>query len=227
MKRLFILFSVLLFVFYGCADDKKSSKSNTDIPIVDPGDDLTELQGTYNITFFGSEIPDYNEYYITDNCTKAAELLPDINNNGQNKCDGGKELKFISNQASIFVINGNINIVAKVQANGGISDEYLTYKYQYIRFNPSDKLSGQGFKERCYDELLDDFTKASKTYANDTFLLEKIDDNILKLSYTYTDKRIAFADGSNKNVNIKNIFILEKTSDETSELTQKYEQINP
>lgn len=85
MKR-FILIVVISFIFLSCSDDKNTSPITPPITIKEY---FKGLSGTYKINFFGSEITKflggssyelfdkYNDYYITNYCIKASELLPD------------------------------------------------------------------------------------------------------------------------------------------------------
>lgn len=106
MKKIFLLLSiaVILSLFTGCAEEKSSLNTDS-LPVDNIPEEFKNLAGTYNITFFGSEINSlisgssedlfetYNDYYITNNCQKANELFPDvINNNGKNKCDEFTEI---------------------------------------------------------------------------------------------------------------------------------------
>lgn len=152
MKKtlLLLIITVSLFIITGCAEEK-SSKS-ADIPSIDNiPEEFKNIEGTYNITFFGSEITNlhgasnvdlfetYNNYYISNNCQKASELFPDvINKNGKNKCDAHTEINLLTNDAVIYLINNQISLKAKLQVAQGIAENYKTYKYQYITTELSD-----------------------------------------------------------------------------------------
>lgn len=235
MKNIFILLSILLFVVTGCSDENNTSKSNSseagdNSSVSVPDVPVNELQGTYKVTFFGSEIKEHNDYYVTNDCKKAEELFSDIvNKNGKNKCSGENEIKLLesdnSSKAVIYIRQDNNKkyVVINIQADDGIGNNYLTYKYQYIRTNSFDALSGRGFKEYFYDETLDNVSEDPAEFSEDTFHIEMIDGNKLKLSFNYTDKRIALSNGSSINADTKNTFILEKIGDDTRELLIKYE----
>ncbi len=101
MKKIFLLFSiaVFLYLFIGCLEE--TSLFNADFPPFNNiPDKFQGFSGTYKVTFFGSEftrgnivsnaelLNTYNDYYVTNNCQKAKELFPDIiNKNGKNQCD--------------------------------------------------------------------------------------------------------------------------------------------
>ena len=141
MKKILLIFSITVFLFIltGCAEEKSSLNTDS-LPVDNIPEEFKNLAGTYNITFFGSEINSlnsgssvdlfetYNDYYITNNCQKANELFPDvINNNGKNKCDEFTEINLLTSQAVVYLVDNKISLTAKLQAENGIVEKYQTY----------------------------------------------------------------------------------------------------
>lgn len=232
MNKIFLLLCIAVFfaVFTGCAGEKSSFSAN--IPPVDTiSDKFQGLAGTYNITFFGSEITDindavnselfdvYNNYYITNNCQKALELFPKIiDNNDINKCDGFAEINLLTSDAVIYTIKNQISLKVKLQAENGITDKYKTYKYQYITSGLSSELSGRGIKEYYYDTVSNGVSNTAYEYTDNDYIITKIDEKTIKLDIFYTGKDI-FLDAQNSmNVDTKNTYILEKVDNDTIEL---------
>ncbi len=234
MKKIFLLLSTALFLFTGCAEESNtlsdiqgnnnSNSSDPDNPV-----SLKELQGTYNITFFGSEITSnnsnkedntYNDYYITNDCQKASELFPDIiNNNGKNKCGDTTQINLLTHDAVIFFINNKISLTAKIQAEKGLTDKYRTYKYQHITFGSSDKLSGYGIKEYYYDLSSNKISNKPYEYQDSNYIITKLDDKTIKIEIFYNSKEIWQDIQTSMNVNTTNTYILEKKDNNTIELT--------
>ena len=232
MKKIFLLLSTALFLFTGCAEESNtlsdiqgnnnSNSSDPDNPV-----SLKELQGTYNITFFGSEITSnnsnkedntYNDYYITNDCQKASELFPDIiNNNGKNKCDDTTQINLLTHDAVIFFINNKISLTAKIQAEKGLTDKYRTYKYQHITFGSSDKLSGYGIKEYYYDN--NNISDTAYEHSDNNYVITKLNDKTIQIDIFYYRKNIKLDTiFNNINVDTKNTYILEKLDNNTIEL---------
>lgn len=231
MKKtlLLLIITVSLFIITGCAEEK-SSKS-ADIPSIDNiPEEFKNIEGTYNITFFGSEITNlhgasnvdlfetYNNYYISNNCQKAQELFPDvINKNGKNKCDEVTQLNLLTNKAVIYIFDNQISFKAKLQAEG-IAENYKTYKYQYITTELSDFLKGDEIKEYYYDAVSNGISTTAYKYPDNNYTITRLDENTIKIDILYNRKNIMLDSYNNMHVNTKNTYILEKIDNNTIEL---------
>lgn len=233
MKKILLIFSITVFLFIltGCAEEKVLN--NGAIQGIDTiPDEFKNIAGTYNITFFGSEINSlnsgssvdlfetYNDYYITNNCQKANEFFPDvINSNGKNKCDELTEINLLTNQAVVYLIDNKISLTAKLQAANGIVEKYQTYKYQYITFDSTDKLNGYNFKEYYYDVVSNGVSNTAYKYPYNNYNITKLDEKTIKIEIVYNRRDIMLDAQNNINVNTKNTYILEKIDNDTIELT--------
>lgn len=229
MKKILLIFSITVFLFIltGCAEEKVLN--NGAIQEIDTiPDEFKNIAGTYNITFFGSEITSnnsnkedntYNDYYITNDCQKASELFPDIiNNNGKNKCGDTTQINLLTHEAVIFFINNKISLTAKLQAENGIVEKYQTYKYQYITFDSTDKLNGYNFKEYYYDVVSNGVSNTAYKYPYNNYNITKLDEKTIKIEIVYNRRDIMLDAQNNINVNTKNTYILEKIDNDTIEL---------
>ena len=233
MKKIFLLFSiaVFLYLFTGCLEE--TSLFNADFPpFNDIPDKFQVFSGTYKVTFFGSEftrgnivsnaelLNTYNDYYVTNNCQKAKELFPDIiNKNGKNQCDESTEINLLTDNAVIYVFNNQISLKIKIQAAKGIAYKYLTYKYQYITFAPSDDLKGNEIEEYYYDSVNNDISVTAYKHSDDNHMITKQDEKTVKIEVIYNRKDINLdTPGDSINVKTKNTFILEKLDNNTIEL---------
>lgn len=232
MKKILLIFSITVFLFIltGCAEEKVLN--NGAIQEIDTiPDEFKNIAGTYNITFFGSEINSlnsgssvdlfetYNDYYITNNCQKANELFPDvINNNGKNKCDEVTEINLLTSQAVVYLVDNKISLTAKLQAANGIVEKYQTYKYQYITFDSTDKLNGYNFKEYYYDVVSNGVSNTAYKYPYNNYNITKLDEKTIKIEIVYNRRDIMLDAQNNINVNTKNTYILEKKDNDTIEL---------
>lgn len=233
MKKTLLIFSITVFLFIltGCAEEKVLN--NGAIQEIDTiPDEFKNIAGTYNITFFGSEINSlnsgssvdlfetYNDYFITNNCQKANELFPDvINNNGKNKCDEFTEINLLTSQAVVYLVDNKISLTAKLQAANGIVEKYQTYKYQYITFDSTDKLNGYNFKEYYYDVVSNGVSNTAYKYPYNNYNITKLDEKTIKIEIVYNRRDIMLDAQNNINVNTKNTYILEKIDSDTIELT--------
>lgn len=231
MKKIFLLLSiaVILFLFAGCAEEKSSLNTDS-LPVDNISEEFKNLAGTYNIIFFGSELTNlnnpinidlfetYNNYYISNNCQKAQELFPDvINKNGKNKCDEVTQLNLLTNKAVIYIFDNQISFKAKLQAEGNITDKYLTYKYQYITSAPSDSLSGNEIKEYYYYN--NNISDTAYEHSDNNYVITKLNDKTIQIDIFYYRKDIKLDTiFNNINVDTKNTYILEKIDNDTIEL---------
>ena len=232
MKKILLIFSITVFLFIltGCAEEKSSLNTDS-LPVDNIPEEFKNIAGTYNITFFGSEINSlnsvssvdlfetYNDYYITNNCQKANELFPDvINNNGKNKCDEFTEINLLTSQAVVYLVDNKISLTAKLQAANGIVEKYQTYKYQYITFDSTDKLNGYNFKEYYYDVVSNGISNTAYKYPSNSYNITKLDEKTIKIEIIYNRRDIMLDAQNNINVNTKNTYILEKLDNNTIEL---------
>lgn len=231
MKKIFLLLSiaVILFLFTGCAEEKSSLNTDS-LPVDNIPEEFKNLAGTYNIIFFGSELTNlndamnidlfetYNNYYISNNCQKAQELFPDvINKNGKNKCDEVTQLNLLTNKAVIYIFDNQISFKAKLQAEGSITDKYLTYKYQYITSAPSNSLNGNEIKEYYYDN--NNISDTAYEHSDNNYVITKLNDKTIQIDIFYYRKNIKLDTiFNNINVDTKNTYILEKLDNNTIEL---------
>lgn len=231
MKKIFLLLSiaVILFLFTGCAEEKSSLNTDS-MPVDNIPEEFKNLAGTYNIIFFGSELTNlnnainidlfetYNNYYISNNCQKAQELFPDIiNKNGKNKCDEVTQLNLLTNKAVIYIFDNQISFKAKLQAEGNITDKYLTYKYQYITSAPSNSLNGNEIKEYYYDN--NNISDTAYEHSDNNYVITKLNDKTIQIDIFYYRKNIKLDTiFNNINVDTKNTYILEKLDNNTIEL---------
>lgn len=231
MKKIFLLLSiaVILFLFTGCAEEKSSLNTDS-MPVDNISEEFKNMAGTYNIIFFGSELTNlndasnvdlfetYNNYYISNNCQKAQELFPDIiNKNGKNKCDEVTQLNLLTNKAVIYIFDNQISFKAKLQAEGSITDKYLTYKYQYITSAPSNSLNGNEIKEYYYDN--NNISDTAYEYSDNNYVITKLNDKTIQIDIFYYRKNIKLDTiFNNINVDTKNTYILEKLDNNTIEL---------
>ncbi len=231
MKKIFLLLSiaVILSLFTGCAEEKSSLNTDS-LPVDNIPEEFKNLAGTYNIIFFGSELTNlnnaintdlfetYNNYYISNNCQKAQELFPDvINKNGKNKCDEVTQLNLLTNKAVIYIFDNQISFKAKLQAEGNITDKYLTYKYQYITSAPSNSLNGNEIKEYYYYN--NNISDTAYEHSDNNYVITKLNDKTIQIDIFYYRKDIKLDTiFNNINVDTKNTYILEKLDNNTIEL---------
>lgn len=221
--------TVILSLFTGCAEEKSSLNTDS-LPVDNIPEEFKNLAGTYNIIFFGSELTNqngasnvdlfktYNDYYLTNNCQKAQELFPDVvNKNGKNKCDEVTQLNLLTNKAVIYIFDNQISFKAKLQAEGSITDKYLTYKYQYITSAPSNSLNGNEIKEYYYDNNI--ISDTAYEHSDNNYVITKLNDKTIQIDIFYYGKDIKLDTiFNNINVNTKNTYILEKLDNNTIEL---------
>lgn len=231
MKKTLLIFSITVFLFIltGCAEEKSSLNTDS-LPVDNIPEEFKNLAGTYNIIFFGSELTNqngasnvdlfktYNDYYLTNNCQKAQELFPDVvNKNGKNKCDEVTQLNLLTNKAVIYIFDNQISFKAKLQAEGSITDKYLTYKYQYITSAPSNSLNGNEIKEYYYDNNI--ISDTAYEHSDNNYVITKLNDKTIQIDIFYYGKDIKLDTiFNNINVNTKNTYILEKLDNNTIEL---------
>lgn len=194
------------------------------------------LTGTYKIIFFGSQVikTDYavfgsivDMYYISNDCKQAQKLYPDVVNKGiKNKCSSLTQSKMLDGAAVIFYDKNNyINIISRLQLEGGIIDNSPADKYQYTVYSPiEDKkiLQGSGVTNWNYDTVKKG-PAAAKSFKSSPFKLTIINDNLIRIDMTLKNKNIK-AVGKNLLIDAKNTILLEKISSEYTKLENRVQK---
>lgn len=160
-KFLFIVLVVFnVFMIAGCSDSNDDNGGGAAFPAAD-------LLGTYNVTFFGTQVTNVRDYdesadfiagmadllYVSNDCAKAKELYPDIidsidsNNGMKNQCqptegsDGNPAKGTAELLDGVVVMNnisGQLGITSRVQLGGQIMDTFAPAdKYQYTEYYPT------------------------------------------------------------------------------------------
>lgn len=166
-KFLFIVLVVFnVFMIAGCSDSNDDNGGGAAFPAAD-------LLGTYNVTFFGTQVTNVRDYdksdesaafiagmadllYVSNDCAKAKELYPDIidsNNGMKNQCPEGSDGNPAKGTAELLDgvvvmnnISGQLGITSRVQLGGQIMDTFAPAdKYQYTEYYPtSDFVNYEG-----------------------------------------------------------------------------------
>lgn len=211
MKK--FLFTVLVFLnvfmIAGCSD------SNDDNGVAFPAD----LLGTYNVTFFGTQVTNVRDYdasastianmadllYVSNDCAKAKELYPDIidsNNGMKNKCptegsDGNTAKGTAELLDGIVVMNnvsGQLGITSRVQLGGQIMDQFAPAdKYQYTEYYPTSDFvnyEGKGVKGWNYDSANNKPSETSSEFPESPYKITKQDDGSLRIDMTLVGKKV-------------------------------------
>lgn len=211
MKK--FLFTVLVFLnvfmIAGCSD------SNDDNGVAFPAD----LLGTYNVTFFGTQVTNVRDYdasastianmadllYVSNDCAKAKELYPDIidsNNGMKNQCptegsDGNTAKGTAELLDGIVVMNnvsGQLGITSRVQLGGQIMDQFAPAdKYQYTEYYPTSDFvnyEGKGVKGWNYDSANNKPSETSSEFPESPYKITKQDDGSLRIDMTLVGKKV-------------------------------------
>lgn len=241
MKK--FLFTVLVFLnvfmIAGCSD------SNDDNGVAFPAD----LLGTYNVTFFGTQVTNVRDYdasastianmadllYVSNDCAKAKELYPDIidsNNGMKNRCptegsDGNTAKGTAELLGGIVVMNnvsGQLGITSKVQLGGQIMDQFAPAdKYQYTEYYPTSDFvnyEGKGVKGWNYDSANNKPSETSSEFPESPYKITKQDDGSLRIDMTLVGKKVN-AMGVDLTVDAVTTVIMTKASDSTEQLPNK------
>lgn len=242
MKK--FLFTVLVFLnvfmIAGCSD------SNDDNGVAFPAD----LLGTYNVTFFGTQVTNVRDYdasastianmadllYVSNDCAKAKELYPDIidssNNGMKNKCptegsDGNTAKGTAELLDGIVVMNnvsGQLGITSRVQLGGQIMDQFAPAdKYQYTEYYPTSDFvnyEGKGVKGWNYDSANNKPSETSSEFPESPYKITKQDDGSLRIDMTLVGKKVN-AMGVDLTVDAVTTVIMTKASDSTEQLPNK------
>lgn len=241
MKK--FLFTVLVFLnvfmIAGCSD------SNDDNGVAFPAD----LLGTYNVTFFGTQVTNVRDYdasastianmadllYVSNDCAKAKELYPDIidsNNGMKNRCptegsDGNTAKGTAELLDGIVVMNnvsGQLGITSRVQLGGQIMDQFAPAdKYQYTEYYPTSDFvnyEGKGVKGWNYDSANNKPSETSSEFPESPYKITKQDDGSLRIDMTLVGKKVN-AMGVDLTVDAVTTVIMTKASDSTEQLPNK------
>lgn len=240
MKK--FLFTVLVFLnvfmIAGCSD------SNDDNGVAFPAD----LLGTYNVTFFGTQVTNVRDYdasastianmadllYVSNDCAKAKELYPDIidsNNGMKNQCptegsDGNTAKGTAELLDGIVVMNnvsGQLGITSRVQLGGQIMDQFAPAdKYQYTEYYPTSDFvnyEGKGVKGWNYDSANNKPSETSSEFPESPYKITKQDDGSLRIDMTLVGKKVN-AMGVDLTVDAVTTVIMTKASDSTEQLAK-------
>lgn len=247
MKK--FLFTVLVFLnvfmIAGCSD------SNDDNGVAFPAD----LLGTYNVTFFGTQVTNVRDYdasastianmadllYVSNDCAKAKELYPDIidsNNGMKNKCptegsDGNTAKGTAELLDGIVVMNnvsGQLGITSRVQLGGQIMDQFAPAdKYQYTEYYPTSDFvnyEGKGVKGWNYDSANNKPSETSSEFPESPYKITKQDDGSLRIDMTLVGKKVN-AMGVDLTVDAVTTVIMTKASDSTEQLANEIQKPFP
>lgn len=209
----------------------------TELHISDSSLINNSLLGTYKITFFGSQIIKVDNaifgsvadmYYISNDCKKAQKLYPDIVNNGiKNQCSLLTQSKILDGIVIIYYDkNNNINIISRLQMEGGIIENAPADKYQYTVYSPiqdSILLQGKGITNWNYNTLTKSPSNISNAFNTSTFQLSMLEDGFIRIDMILKDKKIK-AVGKNMTIDAKNTIILEKINSEYERLENKVQK---
>ena len=226
MKKslLFILASLIaIFALTGCADEP-AKEEGPKVTLIDP-----TVAGTYEVQFFGSQVkaktpnPLVESFYVTNDCAKAKQLLPDvIGVGGKNNCTTSSNSKILDGKVVITVDETGMLIVSRLQMEGGTVDMSAADKYQYTEYNKTANVSGQGVKGWNYDEKTSKPSTNPTDFPNSPFSIEpdKSDKSVLHLNMTLVGKVVL----NNVEVDAINTIILKKVSDSTNKLENKIQK---
>lgn len=229
----------------GCSD------SNDDNGVAFPAD----LLGTYNVTFFGTQVTNVRDYdasastianmadllYVSNDCAKAKELYPDIidsNNGMKNKCptegsDGNTAKGTAELLDGIVVMNnvsGQLGITSRVQLGGQIMDQFAPAdKYQYTEYYPTSDFvnyEGKGVKGWNYDSANNKPSETSSEFPESPYKITKQDDGSLRIDMTLVGKKVN-AMGVDLTVDAVTTVIMTKASDSTEQLANEIQKPFP
>lgn len=232
---LFLLVSIMtVFLIAGCADDttSKGGTGNNDGGSATFPEELNSLLGTYEVTFFGSQVTNVRDggilasmadmFYISNDCTKAKELYPDvIGAGGKNNCTVEGQSTLLEGVVQ-FSKNANNQLVvtSRMQMEGGTVDMSATDKYQFTEYNPTSDfttLSGKGVKGWNYDEVNNKPSATATDFPESPYTITINSDGTVRVDMTLVGKVVP----SIATVDAKNTIILRKLSDDTTPLENK------
>ena len=228
-KSLFIILSCMLaaFIITGCSEDTEGGNTTLDYS--------KELTGTYEITFFGTQVTNAkgnNEtivdmadlMYISNDCAKAKELYPDIIDiNMKNKCptednDGNPQkgiAELLDGIAVVSIENNKLKMSSRVQLAGQIMDTFAPAdKYQFTEYYETTGLSGKGVKGWNYDADNNKPSAQPLDFPNSPYSLSVLDDGSVRIDLTLVGKSVMGI----ITVDAKTTVIMQKKNDSTTPL---------
>lgn len=228
-KSLFIILSCMLaaFIITGCSEDTEGGNTTLDYS--------KELTGTYEITFFGTQVTNAkgnNEtivgmadlMYISNDCAKAKELYPDIIDiNMKNQCptednDGNPQkgiAELLDGIAVVSIENNKLKMSSRVQLAGQIMDTFAPAdKYQFTEYYETTGLSGKGVKGWNYDADNNKPSAQPLDFPNSPYSLSVLDDGSVRIDLTLVGKSVMGI----ITVDAKTTVIMQKKNDSTTPL---------
>ena len=215
MKK--FLFTVLVvfnvFMIAGCSDsDDDNGGGGAAFPAAD-------LLGTYNVTFFGTQVTNVRDYdasasfiagmadllYVSNDCAKAKELYPDIidSNNG------------MKNQCPTEDSEGN-----PAKGTAGLLDREYYPTSDFINYE------GKGVKGWNYDSANNKPSETSTEFPESPYKITKQDDGSLRIDMTLVGKKVN-AMGTDLTVDAVTTVIMTKASDSTEQLENQIQKEFP
>ncbi len=227
-KSLFIILSCMLaaFIITGCSEDSDNNNYSK------------ELTGTYEITFFGTQVTNAkgNEtivgmadlMYISNDCAKAKELYPDIIDiNMKNQCptednDGNPQkgiAELLDGIAVVSIENNKLKMSSRVQLAGRIMDTFAPAdKYQFTEYYETTGLSGKGVKGWNYDADNNKPLAQPLDFPNSPYSLSVLDDGSVRIDLTLVGKSVNAMIMGEITVDAKTTVIMQKKNDSTTPL---------
>lgn len=228
-KSLFIILSCMLaaFIITGCSEDTEGGNTTLDYS--------KELTGTYEITFFGTQVTNAkgnnetivdmaDSMYISNDCAKAKELYPDIIDiNMKNKCptednDGNPQkgiAELLDGIAVVSIENNKLKMSSRVQLAGQIMDTFAPAdKYQFTEYYETTGLSGKGVKGWNYDADNNKPSAQPLDFPNSPYSLSVLDDGSVRIDLTLVGKSVMGI----ITVDAKTTVIMQKKNDSTTPL---------
>lgn len=247
-KFLFIVLVVFnVFMIAGCSDSNDDNGGGAAFPAAD-------LLGTYNVTFFGTQVTNVRDYdesaafiegmadllYVSNDCAKAKELYPDIidsNNGMKNQCPEGSDGNPAKGTAELLDgvvvmnnISGQLGITSRVQLGGQIMDTFAPAdKYQYTEYYPTSDFvnyEGKGVKGWNYDSANNKPSETSTEFPESPYKITKQDDGSLRIDMTLVGKKVN-AMNTDFTVDAVTTVIMTKENNSTDALANEIQQPFP
>lgn len=239
-KSLFIILSCMLaaFIITGCSEDSDNNSGNSSTGTEGGNTTLDyskELTGTYEITFFGTQVTNAKGdamagmadlMYISNDCAKAKELYPDIiDSNGKNRCRPTEDndsnpqkgtAELLDGIAVVSIENNKLKMSSRVQLAGQMMNDFAPAdKYQFTEYYETTGLSGKGVKGWNYDADNDKPSAQPLDFPDSPYSLSVLDDGSVRIDLTLVDKSVM---GGIITVDAKTTVIMQKKNDSTTPL---------